>query len=78
MYKSGNARLVVELFHGQQRNSCVYPRSYTKEGKMEAYYVKYRLKREIKDPKKVALKNGRSATQGIYPACGTKIFRIGS
>jgi hypothetical protein len=31
---------------------------------MEAYCVKCRAKREIKDPKKITLKNGRVATQG--------------
>ena len=32
---------------------------------------------EIKDPKKVTLKNGKPATQGVCPKCGTKVFRIG-
>jgi hypothetical protein len=31
----------------------------------------------MKDPKKVTLKNGRAATQGVCPVCGTKMFRIG-
>ncbi|AKG53756.1 hypothetical protein DGWBC_1101 [Dehalogenimonas sp. WBC-2] len=44
---------------------------------MEAYCVKCRAKREIKDAKKVALKNGKPATQGVCPVCGTKVFRIG-
>ena len=44
---------------------------------MEAYYVKCRAKREIKDPKSITLKNGRPATQGVCPVCGTKVFRIG-
>jgi len=48
-----------------------------KGGVMEAYCVKCRSKREMKDPKKVTLKNGRPATQGICPVCGTKMFRIG-
>ncbi|MDA0988587.1 MAG: DUF5679 domain-containing protein [Chloroflexi bacterium] len=44
---------------------------------MEAYCFKCRDKREIKDPQQVTLKNGRSATQGGCPQCGTKVFRIG-
>lgn len=45
---------------------------------VEAYCVKCKAKREIKDPKKVTMKNGKPATQGTCPVCGTKIFRIGS
>jgi len=42
----------------------------------EAYCVKCRKKVQIKDPKKVTLKNKRPATSGTCPACGTKVFRI--
>ena len=41
-----------------------------------AYCFKCRAKREVKDPKRVTLKNGRPATQGVCPVCGTKLFRI--
>ena len=44
---------------------------------MQAYCVKYRTKREIKDPRQITMKNGRPATQGTCPVCGTKVFRIG-
>jgi len=44
---------------------------------MQAYCVKCRAKREMKDPKQITMKNGRPATQGTCPVCGTKIFRIG-
>jgi len=44
---------------------------------MEAYCFKCRAKRQIKDPQAVTLKNGRPATQGTCPVCGTKVFRIG-
>jgi len=44
---------------------------------MEAYCVKCHAKREIKDPRPVTFKNGKPATQGICPTCGTKVFRIG-
>lgn len=44
---------------------------------MEGYCLKCRTKREIKNAQSVTLKNGRPATQGTCPVCGTKITRIG-
>ena len=44
---------------------------------MQAYCVKCRAKREIKNQTAVTMKNGKPATQGVCPVCGTKIFRIG-
>ena len=44
---------------------------------MQAYCVKCRSKKEMKDPKSITMKNGRPATQGVCPSCGTKMFRIG-
>lgn len=44
---------------------------------MEAYCVKCRTKREIRNPQRVTLKNGTPATRGECPVCRTKIFRIG-
>jgi hypothetical protein len=44
---------------------------------MDAYCFKCRAKREVSNPESVTLKNGRSATQGKCPVCGTKVFRIG-
>jgi hypothetical protein len=44
---------------------------------MDAYCFKCRSKREIRNPQQVTLKNGRPATQGQCPQCGTKVFRIG-
>ena len=43
----------------------------------EGYCVKCKSKREIKDAQDIVMKNGRPATQGICPECGTKIFKIG-
>ncbi len=45
---------------------------------MQAYCVKCRAKKEMKDTKSIIMKNGRPATQGICPTCGTKMFRIQS
>ena len=44
---------------------------------MQAYCVKCRAKREMKDTKAITMKNGKPATQGVCPVCGTKMFRIG-
>ena len=44
---------------------------------MQAYCVKCRAKVEIKNPQQITMKNGRPATQGTCPKCGTKVFRIG-
>ncbi len=44
---------------------------------MDAYCVKCKAKREIKDPKPVTMKNGKPATSGVCSACGTKVFKIG-
>ena len=43
----------------------------------QAYCMKCRTKREMKDAKAVTMKNGKPATQGVCPTCGTKMFRIG-
>jgi hypothetical protein len=44
----------------------------------EAYCVKCKAKKEIKDPTQVTMKNGRPAVQGVCPDCSTKLFKIGA
>jgi len=44
---------------------------------IKGYCVKCRTKRDIKDAKKVTLKNGKPALKGKCPVCGTGMFRIG-
>ena len=44
---------------------------------MQAYCVKCRAKREMRDARAIIMKNGKPATQGVCPTCGTKMFRIG-
>lgn len=47
---------------------------------MEAYCVKCKAKREMKDPKEIAMpaKGGktRPAAKGTCPTCGTGMFKI--
>lgn len=42
------------------------------------YCVKCKAPREIQDPKQITMKNGRPATEGRCPVCGTRIFKIGA
>ncbi|MCY4490505.1 MAG: DUF5679 domain-containing protein [Thaumarchaeota archaeon] len=44
---------------------------------VEAYCVKCRAKREVKNPKVVTMKNGRPAVKGTCPKCGSGMYRIG-
>jgi hypothetical protein len=43
----------------------------------EAYCFKCRSKKTIAGAQQVQLKNGRPATSGKCPTCGTTVFRIG-
>ncbi|MEK7878965.1 MAG: DUF5679 domain-containing protein [candidate division NC10 bacterium] len=43
---------------------------------MEAYCVKCKGKKEMKDAQKVKMKNGRDAMKGRCPDCGTGLYRI--
>jgi hypothetical protein len=44
---------------------------------MEGYCLKDKKKVEMKDPQPITMKNGKPATVGTCPICGTKIYRIG-
>lgn len=43
----------------------------------EGYCVKCRKKQEMQNPQQITMKNGKPATTGTCPACGTKMFKIG-
>jgi hypothetical protein len=43
---------------------------------MEAYCVKCKSKREMKNANEVTMKNGRKAMKGTCPTCSTGMFRI--
>jgi len=45
--------------------------------KMEGYCLKDKKKVEMVDPQPITMKNGKPATVGTCPICGTKIYRIG-
>lgn len=44
---------------------------------MEAYCVKCKTKREMKDPIAAFNAKGNAVTTGVCPVCGTKLYRIG-
>jgi hypothetical protein len=44
----------------------------------QAYCVKCKTKREMLDATQIQMKNGRPATEGKCPVCGTKMFKIGA
>ncbi len=43
----------------------------------QMYCVKCRAKREDPNAKQITMKNGKPATEGVCPVCGTKMFKIG-
>jgi Zn finger protein HypA/HybF involved in hydrogenase expression len=43
---------------------------------MEAYCVKCKSKKEMKEPKEVSMGKSRQAMKGKCPDCGTTMFRI--
>ena len=43
----------------------------------QAYCVKCKSKRDMKNEKQVTMKNGRQALSGACSVCGTKMFKIG-
>jgi len=45
---------------------------------VKGYCVKCRKSVEMKDPKKITMKNGKPAMKGKCPVCGTTIMRIGA
>jgi hypothetical protein len=42
-----------------------------------AYCVKCKAKRDMLNEQKITMKNGKAATEGKCPVCGTKMFKIG-
>jgi hypothetical protein len=48
-----------------------------KEAAATGYCVKCRMKKEMKNPCVITMRNGKPATSGTCPTCSTKMFRIG-
>lgn len=45
---------------------------------MTMYCVRCKAKKEAIETENVTMKNGRPATKGKCPVCGTKMYRIGT
>ena len=58
------------FYAGLARWKEVYPM-------VEAYCVKCKAKRVMNSPEKVTMKNGKPATKGVCPECGTGMYKIG-
>jgi hypothetical protein len=43
----------------------------------EAYCVKCKEKREVKNAEKVTMKNGKPALKGVCGVCGSGVYKIG-
>ena len=43
---------------------------------MEAYCVRCNAKKEMRNIRVIAVKNGRQATKGTCALCGSKVFNI--
>jgi hypothetical protein len=50
----------------------------TSEPNLEAYCMKCRMKREIRNPRQVLLSNRAQALQGTCAVCTTRVFKIGA
>jgi RNase P subunit RPR2 len=45
---------------------------------LQAYCVKCKEKRDIKDAAQTTMKNGKPAIAGTCATCGTKVFKMGA
>jgi len=43
----------------------------------QRHCIKWRARKEIKNPEGLVMKNKGPATRGVCPTCGTNVFRIG-
>lgn len=62
---------------GSAETGLKRPRQRREEQRMEAYCLKCRTKREMQKAEQVTMKNGKPATKGVCPTCGTSMYRIG-
>jgi predicted GH43/DUF377 family glycosyl hydrolase len=72
----GSRRRVPSGIYAPQREIETTTVTAIKVERIQAYCVKCRAKREMRNARAVTMKNGRPATQGVCPVCGSKMFRI--
>ena len=61
----------------RQRSKAGAPLQEKEVQRMEAYCLKCRQKREMRNATPTTMKNGKPATTGTCPVCSTKMYRIG-
>src|SRR5207253_7507176 len=68
--------MAVEIFHVSKRASLIS--KHEKYGKLttEGYCMKCKVRRGMKDEKRVRTKNGRGGISGICTVCGGKMFKM--
>jgi hypothetical protein len=75
---TGSAAVSPGHLGGRQPESSQGPEStVSRGGKMDAYCLKCREKREMVNPQPYKMKNGKDSTTGTCSVCGTKMFKIG-
>jgi len=72
----GSRRRVPSGIYAPQREIETTTVIAIKVERIQAYCVKCRAKREMRNARAITMKNGRPATQGVCPVCGSKMFRI--
>jgi len=72
----GSRRRVPSGIYAPQREIETTAVTAIKVERIQAYCVKCRAKREMRNARAITMKNGRPATQGVCPVCGSKMFRI--
>jgi predicted GH43/DUF377 family glycosyl hydrolase len=68
---------LLEWLVGARAGAAAPGTAAEKRRRIQAYCLKCRAKRPMKNARAVTLKNGRPAMQGVCPECGTRMFRIG-
>jgi Domain of unknown function (DUF5679) len=64
------------MLHASKRANLIS--KHEKYGKLttEGYCMKCKVRRDMRDEKRVRMKDGRSGISGMCTACGGKIFRM--
>jgi hypothetical protein len=75
--KSAEVLIGVSVLAGNDSRAVYRAREEHRRTQMEAYCLKCRTQREMKDATAVTMKNGKPATKGTCPVCGTGMYKIG-
>jgi hypothetical protein len=75
--KSAEVLIGVGVYAGNDSGAVSRAREEHRRTHMEAYCLKCRTQREMKDATAVTMKNGKPATKGTCPVCGTGMYKIG-